>query len=467
MIVQKRTKVVCTIGPATWDPEVMKQIIEAGMDCARVNGAFADIAELDKVKKLVKDVSEDVSLMVDVKGPEIRLNKFPEPIKLEPGMEIKVGNDSNSEIYPANYNDIYKIIKPGQRVVIGDGDVEFTVDRIEGTDMYWKVVYGEVFKPGKAMNIPGAEYTTTVLTEKDKENLMHAINTGWDFVSASFIQNAESAKFIRNFMGDTKMKLIAKIEDQQGVNNIDEILENVDGIMIARGGLGVELGLENVPMAQRLLIEKAKGAGKIVITATQMLESMTTNPRPTRAEINDVATAILLGTDAVMLSAESSAGKYPVEAVKTITKTAIEIEKSICPEVISARAKSVSATADAITKAAAEVCKGLENEISKVIVITKTGGVARLLSRYCVKQPIHVLTSEEMYRRQILLSRNITSANIQLPWGSSRDEAMKIILTQVKKLNLAEIGEKILVLSKTPNDQTEYFPNIFEIVEVR
>lgn len=323
----KRTKVVCTIGPATWDPAVMKKMIESGMDCARVNGAFADKTELDKVKKLVRDLSQDVSLMVDVKGPEIRLNKFAQPIKLEPGMIIKVGNDSNSEIYPANHADVYKHIAAGQRVVIGDGDVVFTVDRIVGSDMYWKVEFGESLKPGKAMNLPGASVTSVVLTEKDKENLRHAIETGWDSVSASFIQSAAAAKYVREFIGDNKMKLIAKIEDQSGIDNIDEILENVDGIMIARGGLDVELGYEKVPMVQRLLIKKAKAAGKPVITATQMLESMTYNPRPTRAEVNDVATAILLGSDAVMLSGESSAGKYPVETLQTIVKIAQETEK--------------------------------------------------------------------------------------------------------------------------------------------
>jgi pyruvate kinase len=307
----------------------MKGMIDAGMNFARVNGAFADTAELDKVTKLVRDVSSDVKLMMDVKGPEVRMNKFPEPIPLTPGQEIEIGNTSDSHIYPANYTDLYQKLNAGQRIVIGDGDVELKIKSIQGDKMLCEVVYGELLKPGKAMNLPGAEYSTAVLTAKDLENLQHSIKLGWTHVSASFIQSAEAAREIRSHLEGSNMKLIAKIEDQKGIDNIDEILHEVDGIMVARGGLGVELGLEKVPMAQRYLTEKANAAGKYSIMATQLLESMITNPRPTRAEVSDVALAILLGSEAVMLSAESSAGKYPVEAVKWLAKIAEEIEPQL------------------------------------------------------------------------------------------------------------------------------------------
>jgi pyruvate kinase len=463
---KNRTKIVCTIGPSTWDPEVMKKVIEAGMDCARVNGAFADTVELDKVKKLVKDISNDVSLMVDVKGPEVRLNKFAAPIKLEPGMDLVVGNDSTSEVFPANYKDVYKYVAPGQRVVIGDGDVEFVVTRVEGENMHWQVVYGELLKPGKAMNLPGCEITSEVLTEKDKENLRHAIDTGWDFVSASFIQTADAARYIKKFMGETKMKLIAKIEDEEGVKNIDEILEVVDGVMIARGGLDVELGYEKVPMVQRLLIAKCKSAGKPVITATQMLESMITNPRPTRAEVNDVATAIILGTDAVMLSGESSAGKYPVEAVRTLTRIADEINPNIEAEEIDESPNSIAITTNAIARSAAALCIKLEKKIKKVVIITKTGFLARQFLRHVIKQPVYVYTSEEVYRRQILLSNNVSNAYIQEPLVLSRDKAIEILKEKVIKEGIAVEGEKVLFLSKTQGMGADYFPNLFEIIEL-
>lgn len=463
---KNRTKIVCTIGPSSWDPEVMRKMIEAGMDCARVNGAFADTDELDKVKKLVKDISEDVSLMVDVKGPEIRLNKFATPIQLTVGAEIEVGNDSSSEVFPANYKDVYKYIAPGQKVVIGDGDVEFVVTRIVNDKMYLQVVYGEVLKPGKAMNLPGCAITSEILTEKDKENLKHAIETGWDFVSASFIQNADSARYIKKFMGDTKMQLIAKIEDEEGVKNIDEILEVVDGVMIARGGLDVELGYEKVPLVERLLIKKCREAGKPVITATQMLESMTYSPRPTRAEVNDVATAIILGTDAVMLSGESSAGKYPVEAVRTMSKIADEINKTISPRKIDTKENSVSITSDALTRSAASLCIKLEKEIKKVIIISKTGFIARQFLRHIIKQNVYVYTSDETYRRQILLTNNVINAYIQKPCTLSRDEAINIIKKRILEDGIAREGEKVMLLSKTQNDGTEYFPNLFEMIEI-
>lgn len=324
-----KTQIVCTIGPASWDPEVMKQMIAAGMNFARVNGAFADKAEIQKVTDLVRPISSEVKLMVDVKGPEVRMNKFATPKPLTPGMIIEIGNDDSSEIYPANYADLYTKLQVGQRILVGDGDVEMRINEIIGDKMVCEVVYGNELKPGKALNLPGASYATEVLTAKDKENLEFAISLGWEYVSASFIQNAAAARFVREQLGESGMKLIAKIEDQSGVDNIDEILPEVDGIMIARGGLGVELGLENVPYAQYILSKKAKAAGKFIITATQMLESMTQNPRPTRAEVNDVATAILQGADALMLSAESSAGKYPVEAVSWLTKVGDVVEKNV------------------------------------------------------------------------------------------------------------------------------------------
>jgi pyruvate kinase len=322
------TQIVCTIGPSSWDAEVMRKMIAAGMTFARVNGAFADTAELDKVTKLVRDVSNDVGLMMDVKGPEVRMNKFPAPIELEIGMEIEIGNTPDSAIYPANYSDLYQKLQIGQRVVIGDGDVELKIKSIQGDKMMCEVVYGDLLKPGKAMNLPGAVFATEVLTAKDLENLNHSLKLGWTHVSASFIQNAESARLVRSHL-QGRMKLIAKIEDQQGLDNIDEILPEIDGVMIARGGLGVELGLEKVPYAQRYLSYKSQEAGKFFITATQMLESMTENPRPTRAEVNDVVTAVLLGSDALMLSAESSAGKYPVEAVEWMSKIATETENDL------------------------------------------------------------------------------------------------------------------------------------------
>jgi len=461
----KKTKIVCTIGPSSWDPAVMKKMIEAGMNVARVNGAFADVDELDKVTKLVRDVSNDVGLMMDVKGPEVRMNKFAEAKKVKPGDKIVIGNDDSSEIYPGNYKDLYKVIKPGQRVVIGDGDTELVVKEIVGSEMHCEVVFGELLKPGKALNLPGADFATSSLTEKDIVNLEYSIKLGWDFVSASFIQSAEGAKTIKKYTAGTNMKLIAKIEDGLGVENIDEILEEVDGIMVARGGLGVELGLEKVPMVQRLLIDKCIKAGKPVITATQMLESMIENPRPTRAEVNDVATAIVQGSDSVMLSGESSAGAYPVEAVAFMTKIALEIEPQVEPKIVEERTGGPLAT-DALTKAVAQMAMELGESIDAIIVVSRTGRTARTIGRHGLKQPLFAFVSAENYVRELSISKGATKAFVLNKVEKNRDAAVQAVIDESLKLEIIKKGQNILFLSKTPFGDKEYFPNVFEVVKI-
>ncbi|GAB4284103.1 MAG: pyruvate kinase [Candidatus Dojkabacteria bacterium] len=459
---EKKTKIVCTIGPSSWDPEIMKGMVENGMNCARVNGAFADPNELDKVRKLVKDVSSEVSLMVDVKGPEVRMNKFSKPKSIREGDIITIGNSEKDEIYPANYKDLYTFLKPGQRIVVGDGDVELILREKKGDQMICEVTYGELLKPGKALNLPGAEYSSEVLTEKDIINLKHAIKTGWDFVSASFIQNAEAAKTVSKFLEGSRMKLIAKIEDQEGIDNIEEILEHVEGIMIARGGLGIELGLENVPLAQQYLTMKANEAGKPVITATQMMESMINNPRPTRAEVNDVATAIMLGSDAVMLSAESSAGKHPVETVKALSNIAIAIENGLVPDIIQEQAHG-SITTDAISKAAAQMC--INGNIDKVIVVSRTGRTARLIGRHGITQPMYVFTKDDYYARRMMLSKGINRTFVHAGGASDRDEAVNTIIKKCLDLGIIKHGENILFIAKSPLKE-KYFPNVFEVISV-
>jgi pyruvate kinase len=465
MFYDKKTKIVCTIGPSSWDPEVMRKMIEAGMNCARVNGAFANEDELDKVTKLVRDVSNEVSLMMDVKGPEVRMNKFAEAKKIKPGDEIIIGNGADSEIYPGNYPDLYKHLNAGQRIVIGDGDTELIVDKIEGDKMICKVVYGEVLKPGKAMNLPGAEYASSTLTEKDITNLKHSIKLGWDYVSASFIQTAEAARTIRKYLEGSDMKLIAKIEDAQGVANIDEILKEVDGVMVARGGLGVELGLEKVPMVQRLLIQKCIEVGKPVITATQMLESMTYGPRPTRAEVNDVATAIMLGTDSVMLSGESSAGEYPVETVKFMTKIAMEIEQHLEPQIVPHKTDG-HLTTEAIAKAAAQMAIEMGNEIDSIIVISRTGRTARLIGRNTVKQPIYAYVSDEKFVRELSISKGVNQAFALKQTYTDRDDAIQAVKILARESGIATEGQNVLVVCKTPLLGDVFFPNVFEVIKM-
>lgn len=465
-MVNKKTKIVCTIGPSSWDPEVMRKMIEAGMNCARVNGAFADEAELDKVTNLVRNVSDEVSLMMDVKGPEVRMNKFAEVKSVKPGDEIIIGDNSECEIYPANYDNLYKHLEAGQRIVIGDGDTELRIKEIRGEDMICEVTFGEFLKPGKAMNLPGADYASSALTEKDIKNLKHSIELGWDFVSASFMQTADAAREVKNYLEGSDMKLIAKIEDMQGVNNIDEILEVVDGIMVARGGLGVELGLEKVPIIQKNLIRKVNLKGKMVITATQMLESMTTNPSPTRAEVNDVATAIMQGTDAVMLSGESSAGKYAVEAVGYLSRIAQEIEPHLELSIIEERTGGPLFT-DAYTKSAAQMANEMGEDLDAIIVVTKTGRTARLIARHSPKQPMFAFVEEQKYVRGLSITKGINRAfNLNHKIVQDRDTAVSDVIEHAKELGVISSGNKVLFISKLPIDGEAFFPNVFELVSV-
>jgi len=460
-----KTKIVCTIGPSAWSPEVMRAMIEAGMDCARVNGAFADTNEIQMVNSLVRDISQNVSLMLDVKGPEIRLNKFPEPIEIKVGDIFVIGSDESNQVFPYNYKNIHEFVQKGQRIVIGDGDVELIVEEVKNQKLYCQVVYGEVIKPGKALNMPGIEIKKEILTQKDLENIDVAKKLNWDFVSASFVQSGESARYIKNALEGSNLKLIAKIEDQKGIDNIDSILNEVEGILIARGGLGVELGLEKVPMVQKMLIEKCNAVGKPVITATQMLESMIYNPKPTRAEVNDVAISILQGTDAVMLSGESSMGKYPVEALKTLINIATEIEQNIKPKIIHTKADS-SSVADAITKAAAELCLSMGEEIRKVVIASKSGLSARLIGRHNLKQMIFAFTSTVENVRKLSISKGINEAHLYTNTITDRDTAIMELVIKAKEKGLVFEGEKVLFIGKSPVDSGAYFPNFFEVITV-
>ncbi len=316
----KKTQIICTIGPSSWVPETMEKMIANGMDVARINGAFATPEEMLKVENLVKQFSDEVELMIDIKGPEARLNKFGDPKKIKPGDEIEIGSSEEDEIYPANYPDTYKKVKPGMIVKIGDGDVVLEITEV--TDHSFKTVVkeGSLLKPGKAMNFPGESLHDSPITDKDKTLLDYAMERDWDSVSASFIRTPEDAKQVREYIKDSNLRLIAKIEDEEGLRNIYDIIPEIDEIMVARGGLGVDMGVAMVPFAERRLIKASVEKDIPAIVATQMLDSMEENPSPTRAEANDVATAILLGAEAVMLSGESTVGKYPEKAVEIMSK---------------------------------------------------------------------------------------------------------------------------------------------------
>ncbi|MGB9662202.1 MAG: pyruvate kinase, partial [Moorellaceae bacterium] len=333
-----KTKIVCTIGPASEQVEVLKRMIRAGMNVARFNFSHGSREEhgarMVAVKQAAAELGTRVALLLDTKGPEIRLGEVEEGVVLRDGEEVILTTAAiigNEKRLPVNLPSLPQDVRPGQIILLDDGLVELEVMSVAGEDIRCRIKHGDKISSHKGVNIPGAVISLPALTEQDMEDIEFGLSQGIDFIAASFVRTAKDVLQIRQLLGkyDAKVGVIAKIENRAGIENLEEILEAADGIMVARGDLGVEIPVEEVPLVQKMIIQKCNQAGKPVITATQMLESMIRNPRPTRAEATDIANAIFDGTDAIMLSGETAIGRYPVEAVATMARIARRAESSL------------------------------------------------------------------------------------------------------------------------------------------
>ena len=334
----KKTKIVCTMGPNTDNREIMKELALNGMDVARFNFSHGDHAEHKHRLEILESVREELGIpiasLLDTKGPEIRTGKLKDgkKVTLKEGdlytltTEEIVGDETRGYI---NYAGLAEDVKPGDRILIDDGLIELHVRKVNGTDIVCRIENGGELGEKKGVNVPGVRVKLPALTDKDKEDIRFGVDAGFDFVAASFVRNADAIREIREILDEkgSAMQIIAKIENEEGIENIDSIIEASDGIMVARGDMGVEIPAEKVPHIQKMIIRKCNLACKVVITATQMLDSMIRNPRPTRAEVSDVANAVYEGTDAVMLSGETAMGSYPIEAVRMMSQIAEESEK--------------------------------------------------------------------------------------------------------------------------------------------
>lgn len=334
----KKTKIVCTMGPNTDNREIMKELALNGMDVARFNFSHGDHAEHRHRLEILESVREELGIpiasLLDTKGPEIRTGKLKDgkKVTLKEGdlytltTEEIVGDETRGYI---NYAGLAEDVKPGDRILIDDGLIELHVREVNGTDIVCRIENGGELGEKKGVNVPGVRVKLPALTGKDKEDIRFGVDAGFDFVAASFVRNADAIREIREILDEkgSAMQIIAKIENEEGIENIDSIIEASDGIMVARGDMGVEIPAEKVPHIQKMIIRKCNLACKVVITATQMLDSMIRNPRPTRAEVSDVANAVYEGTDAVMLSGETAMGSYPIEAVRMMSQIAEESEK--------------------------------------------------------------------------------------------------------------------------------------------
>ena len=457
----KRTKIVATLGPATDSVEKMKALIESGMNAARVNfshGTYdSHTVLINNLKKAREELNAPIPLILDTKGPEIRIKRFKnnKKIYLEPGSRFTLTTEDiegDETRVAVTYSNLPSDLNKNSRVLIDDGLVELKVVALSDTDIDCEVVNGGFISSNKGVNIPDVYVNLPALTERDIEDIKFGIKMGFDYIAASFIRSASDVLKIRRVLeenGGAGINIISKIENRQGVRNIDEILSVSDGIMVARGDLGVEIPLQEVPLVQKDLIKKASAACKPVITATQMLESMVSNPRPTRAEVNDVANAIFDGSDAIMLSGETAQGKYSVEAVATMATIAETTEGNInyikrlhmqfAPE-------QVNNTTNAVSYAACTAAAELKT--SCIATITKTGFTARTIAKYKPACPIAASSCDERVWRQL-----------NLVWGCQpvlskaiEDESklFELAVDTAVKAGLAVKGDTIVIAVGVP-----------------
>lgn len=462
-----KTKIVATIGPSSWDKNVLKEMILNGLSIARINASFADFDELNRVSSTIREISPRVAIMLDTKGHKIRVAGFDEKKVLRSGDTVVIvpenfnGNISQRHIaitYPYLHNEISR----HSNILLDDGNITLSVDDIRGDQIICKIVNGGTLLPGKTVNIPGVNLNFPSLSEKDKNDIKFALEHNFDFISASFIRNTDDILNIREIIGKAETKLIAKIENKEGIDNFDEILPLVDGVMIARGDMGVELPLEDVPIHQKQIIYKCRNIGKPVIVATQMLESMKDNTRPTRAEVSDVANAVMDGADAIMLSAETSTGKYPVEAVRTMNRIASRVENVLNPQKVFGYTDA-SVETDELCKSVFDITQNIA--LKGVIVISETGKTVRSLSRHRLTIPIWEISDNINRVRQSNILRGVKTYYVK-SFSKDRDNAIVQSVETVYSYGELDLNDKIVIISGS-SIRNKSKNTILEIVEVK
>lgn len=454
----RRTKIVCTIGPASDSVEIIKQLIHSGMNVARLNfshGTHEDHSKrVELIRQAAGEVGSVIAIMLDTKGPEIRTGLVEgNTIELKTGKTIVLTTEQitgTAERLSISYQGLPMDVSPGTRILLADGLVELEVVSIETTEILCKIINGGEIGGRKNVNLPGVGINLPAITEKDIRDITFAVEKGFDFIAASFIRSAADVLAVRKVLEsrDSDIQIIAKIENHQGVENIDEILKVADGIMVARGDLGVETPTEEVPLIQKMIIQKCNHWGKPVITATQMLESMINNPRPTRAEATDIANAIFDGTDAIMLSGETAAGKYPVEAVAIMDKIAVRTERALgFAELLGRKEISPMRTVtDAISYATCSTAHDLG--ATAIITSTKSGHTARMVSKYRPKARIIAVTPRmEVVRKMSLVWGVLPLLEMET---SNTDEMISAAIKASLSANLIKCGDLVVITAGIP-----------------
>lgn len=462
---KKRTKIVCTIGPSCETVDMITRLMRAGMNVVRLNFSHGTHEWhekiIERVRTIEAETGEPVAIMQDLQGPKIRVGDVSESgvrlIEKETiTFDTKGGVYTGTDI-PVDYPDLHTFVKPGERLLLDDGSLEVMLQKVEGTKMTGTVVVGGVLRSHKGMNLPDSKLSVRALTEKDKADLRFGIEQGVDLIAVSFVRGPEDILDVRylakTYVEEFKRKdevpvrIIAKIERHEAVKNIEEILAVADGIMVARGDLGVEIPAQDVPLVQKKLIDTALMSGKPVIVATQMLDSMQRNPRPTRAEVSDVANAVLDHADAVMLSNETATGNFPVEAVTTMTNIIHEAERSAYGDLLirdyERKSHSVDDAVSQVARLMAE-----KTDAALILAASLSGETGHLISRYRPKLPIVVATASERVRRQLNLSWGVVP--FLLPECQSIEELVERGLVYIKQHHLGKSGDTIIVVAGEP-----------------
>lgn len=460
----RKTKIIATLGPSSSDKAVLTAMVKAGMNVARINMSHATheehAARIALVKEIRRDLSVPVALMLDTRGPEIRLGTFENgSAEVKAGDEFEIVNGKIvGDVHRASVScpDFYKMLKPGDFLLINDGLIRMQVKSIEGTTVKLQVVIGGVISNHKSINVPGAELNLPYLSDKDREDLLFGIAQDVDFIAASFVSTANDIRVLKDFLfknGGENIEVIAKIESSKGVENIDEILALADGVMVARGDLGVEVPFIELPAIQKSLIKHARAAGKRVITATEMLESMITKPRPTRAETSDVANAVYDGTGAIMLSGETAAGQYPVQAIKVMSDIAEYTEKSIHYRKRFNMFSDFDLKTISGAMSASAVKASYDLDCNAIVVATRTGRTAKLVSRFRPTCPIIAVTTTDKAYYQLALSWGVypLHGTEQLDISKVFDHASKV----ASYFNMIKTGDTVVTLATSTGEHRD------------
>lgn len=459
----RKTKIVCTIGPSSESPEMLRKLIGAGMNVARLNFAHGELEEhaerIRSIREAAAELGAYVAVLLDIKGPEIRIGKLEgDFVELKPGNTVTLTTEviaGTAERITVSYQQLPQDVRPGSIILIDDGLIRLEVEKAAGTEITCRVVNGGRLKPRKGVNVPGVHTSLPGVTEKDVKHILFGIEQRIDIIAQSFVRKAEDILEIKEILEKhdaSHIQVIAKIENDEGVENLDAILQVADGLMVARGDLGVDLPVEDVPLVQKDMIRKCNLAGKPVITATHMLESMQVNPRPTRAEAGDVANAIFDGTDAVMLSGESAAGKYPLESVETMARIAVRAESAL--EKYGRYAFQAEPQATDVTGAISQAVarSALELSAKAVLALTESGFTPRMIAKHRPQVPVIAISSNENVLHALALSWGVLPVKSEA--ATDTDDAVTQAVNLAVSQGWVAEGDLVVITAGIPSGRS-------------